>query len=73
MGTTGPGYTEVVYDARHDAPHCACGVDLRTLDGGAPAVSAFRDDVTGELSCSEVCAIEAVAAQRCVVPARKVA
>ena len=60
----GPGYSEVAYDVRRHAQRCRCGVDIATLDGGAPAISVFVDDETGEAHCGEVCAIQTVAERR---------
>lgn len=62
--STGPGYNEVAYDASRHGIRCRCGLDLTQLDGGAPAISVCVDDETGEVTCGEVCAVEAVAERR---------
>lgn len=57
-------YQQVVYDLRRHAHVCRCRVDLTTLDGGAPAICVYKDDESGEITCSDACAIEVVTERR---------
>jgi len=55
---------EVAYDRDKHGSLCMCGVDLTTLDGGAPAISVWFDEETRDTCHDEACAIDWEAATR---------